>query len=466
MVIRNQIFIIFLISLVYLNNTACISTKKKNERPNFIFYLSDDQDQLDYRIYGNNLVPTSAVSKLAEEGMVFNNFYTSQAICSPSRSQLFTGMYPIKNGCYANHIPVKPNISSITKYLKEGGYDVYLAGKSHVKPDSIFDWTHYFPLKNKRYFQINKIKDFILNAENPYCIFIASTFPHAPYVNDKYQEKDILKLPYENSIPDFKSGYYSNIEIDNNQLSEILNAVDSVNDDNTIFIYASDHGISGKWGVYEKGLKTPFVIRWPKKIKPNTKSDALLSFVDVMPTILDIAGIEIPKNLDGNSFLDVFDKNNIEINEYIYGIATRQNIRDAKIFPSRSIRSNRYKYILNFNSFEVYKNNFTKDKIINKFIELGARSNPNVPYEELYDLKNDPYEKSNLAKNENLNSIKNKLSNQLRKWMISQNDFVSDGKTPLIKPTRHYLDKNTEWTKVPKDLIGKLKEKHYLETHY
>ena len=96
MVIRNQILIIFLISLVYLNNTACISTKKKNERPNFIFYLSDDQDQLDYRIYGNNLVPTSAVSRLAEEGMVFNNFYTSQAICSPRRSQLFTGMYPIK----------------------------------------------------------------------------------------------------------------------------------------------------------------------------------------------------------------------------------------------------------------------------------------------------------------------------------------------------------------------------------
>ena len=143
-----------------------------------------------------------------------------------------------------------------------------------------------------------------------------------------------------------------------------------------------------------------------KKIKPNTESDALLSFVDVMPTILDIAGIEIPKNLDGSSFFDVFDKNSTEINEYIYGIATRQNIRDTKVFPSRSIRNNRYKYILNFNSFEVYKNNFTKDKIINKFIELGARSNPNVPYEELYDLKNDPYEKSNLAENENLNSIK------------------------------------------------------------
>ena len=154
MVIKKQIIPLFLIILIYITNVSCVNIQEKNDRPNFIFYLSDDQDRLDYSIYGNDLVETSAVSKLAKEGMVFNNFYTSQAICSPSRSQLLTGMYPIKNGCYANHIPVRSNISSITKYLKEGGYDVYLAGKSHVKPDSIFDWTHYFPLKNKRYFQI------------------------------------------------------------------------------------------------------------------------------------------------------------------------------------------------------------------------------------------------------------------------------------------------------------------------
>ena len=209
-----------------------------------------------------------------------------------------------------------------------------------------------------------------------------------------------------------------------------MTTVDSLNNDNTVFIYASDHGISGKWGVYEKGLKTPFVIRWPKKIKPNSKSDALLSFVDIMPTILDIAGIDIPNNIDGNSFLNIFNQNHQEINEYIYGLATRQNVRGAKVFPSRSIRDNRYKYILNFNSLEVYENNFTENEITNKFIELGAKSNPNIPYEELYDLKNDPYEKNNLARNENFNSIKIQLDKQLRKWMISQNDKIED---------KHYL---------------------------
>ena len=118
-----------------------ISVKKS---PNFIFYLSDDQDQMDYGTYGNPKINTLNVDKLAKEGILFTNFYTAQAICSPSRSQIFTGMYPVKNGCMANHIGVKPNIKSIATHLKKEGYEVVLAGKSHVKPNKVFNWTYYF----------------------------------------------------------------------------------------------------------------------------------------------------------------------------------------------------------------------------------------------------------------------------------------------------------------------------------
>ena len=165
--------------LLFISNEEKNNAVTADDRPNFIFYLSDDQDQLDYKIYGNDLVESSAVDKLAKEGMVFDNFYTAQAICSPSRSQLLTGMYPVKNGCYANHIPVKSNISSITKYLKDAGYEVVLAGKSHVKPNSVFNWTHYFPLKKinnqYRYIQLEKIKSYLSEVKKPYCLFIAST---------------------------------------------------------------------------------------------------------------------------------------------------------------------------------------------------------------------------------------------------------------------------------------------------
>ena len=459
-------YIIIPLLLLLFNN---ISNNEVNiiDKPNFVFYLSDDQDQLDYSIYGNDLVESSAVEELASKGMVFNNFYTAQAICSPSRSQLLTGMYPVKNGCYANHIPVKSNISSITKYLKQAGYDVYLAGKSHVKPNSVFNWSHYFPLKVKRYFQLNKIKDFITNAKKPYCIFIASTFPHGPFINDQnYTKKDILMHPYEDYVPNFKPSYNSNIKKDNNQLKQILNIVDSVDNENIMFFYASDHGISGKWGVYEKGLRAPLVIRWPKNIKEGTRYDGLLSFVDIMPTILDIAGAEIPKDIDGKSFADVFINNNTQINKYVYGVGTKQNVRDAKIFPSRSIRDEKFKYIINFNSIEVYENNFTDNDILNQFIEIGAKAFPNTPYEELYDLSNDPYEKNNIANSKEFFSIKRKLNDELRKWMKDQNDFVDDGIMPIIKPSLHPLDKISKWTKVPAHLVGKIRENQYIKSHY
>tara|TARA_B100001123_G_scaffold79275_1_gene89944 strand:+ start:349 stop:1746 length:1398 start_codon:yes stop_codon:yes gene_type:complete len=453
--------------LLLLSNNISNNEVNISDKPNFIFYLSDDQDQLDYSIYGNDLVESSAVEELASKGMVFNNFYTAQAICSPSRSQLLTGMYPVKNGCYANHIPVKSNISSITKYLKQAGYDVYLAGKSHVKPNSVFNWSHYFPLKDKRYFQLNKIKDFITNAKKPYCIFIASTFPHGPFINDQnYTKKDVLMQPYEDYIPNFKPSYYSNIKKDNDQLQQVLNIVDSVDNENIMFFYASDHGISGKWGVYEKGLRAPLVIRWPKNIKEGTRYDGLLSFVDIMPTILDIAGAEIPKDIDGKSFADVFINNNTQINKYVYGVGTKQNVRDAKIFPSRSIRDEKFKYIINFNSIEVYENNFTDNDILNQFIEIGAKAFPNTPYEELYDLSNDPYEKNNIANSKEFFSIKRKLNDELRKWMKDQNDFVDDGKIAIIKPTLHPLDKESKWTKVPEKLIGKIKDNNYIKSHY
>ena len=119
-------------------------TLNKNQSTNIIFYLSDDQDLLDYGVYGNPNVQTSNADLLASQGMKFSNFYTGQAICAPSRSQIFTGMYPVKNGCMANHIGVKPDIKSITSLLKQSGYEVVLAGKSHVKPNKVFDWTHYF----------------------------------------------------------------------------------------------------------------------------------------------------------------------------------------------------------------------------------------------------------------------------------------------------------------------------------
>ena len=459
-------YYILLISLLYFNP---FYAQQESKTPNIVFYLSDDQDLLDYGVYGNPNVQTSNADLLASQGMKFSNFYTGQAICAPSRSQIFTGMYPVKNGCMANHIGVKPDIKSITSLLKESGYEVVLAGKSHVKPNKVFDWTHYFPKINNRYLPLEQIDDYLKNVNNPFCLIIASDYPHGPYPQtSNYSKVDIFKLPYDPSyIGNHKPGYYQNIQDDNDQLGQVLNMVDNYGlKENTMFIYASDHGLSGKWSLKEQGLRVPFIVRWPGKIKPNTTSETLLTLVDVLPTILEVSNTEIPSEIDGKSFLETLNGSKMKIHDYVFGVSTRQNIRECKIFPSRMIRGNRYKLIRNFNSVEVVNSNLGDNPVINEFAKIGAESFPNVPYEELYDLEKDPYQKVNLIDNPKYKKTRNRLSVALENWMKSQEDFLLDNPISVLKPTLHPLDKNSKWNNVPDDLIGKLNDDDFVKLHY
>lgn len=455
--------------LIVLFSFFWLQAQDSSTSPNFIFYLADDQDLLDYGIYGNPKVHTPAVDALAKEGMRFTNFYTSQAICAPSRSQIFTGMYPLKNGCMANHLPVKPNLKTVIDYMKAEGYEVVLAGKGHVKPNSVFQWSKYFKSVDHRYLPLDKLENYLENVKKPFCVFVTSDFPHGPYPKiSEYTNEDIHQLPYDQgNFRKFKTGYYQNIRDDNAQLEQVLELVKANGFvDNSIFIYASDHGISGKWGVAEQGLKVPFIVRWPGVVEANSVSETMLNFVDILPTFLDIIGADIPQDLDGKSFQPTLKGNTDPIHDYIFSLATKQNIQKCKVFPSRAIRGKRFKFIRNYNSIEVVESNYGSNPVINAFIRKGAESFPNVPFEELYDLELDPYQEQNLINNPEYLEQKNRLSSALENWMIAQNDFLIHQKMPLIKPTLHPLDRNSKWNKVDEDLVGKIDESSYIILHY
>jgi N-sulfoglucosamine sulfohydrolase len=464
--------LIFVSTLFSCKNRDKLSSKvdfvKPTKQPNFIFYLADDQDQLDYGCYGNPKVSTPNVDQLAKEGMLFNNFYTGQAICAPARSQIYTGMYPVKNGCMANHIGVKPNIKSVTTYLKNAGYEVVLAGKSHVEPDSVFDWTTSFDPIDHRWLPLEKIDSYLKNVQKPFCLFVTSDLPHGPYPkNSKYTKEDIYKLPYfKGDGANFRPGYYQNIDDDNIQLGKVLKMVDKYGlRDNSMFIYTSDHGISGKWSLTEQGTKVPFIVRWPGIVKPESTSSTLLNFVDVLPTFLEAANTKIPETIDGKSFLKTLKGSEEKIHDYIYGVQTNQNIQACKIFPSRMVRGEKLKLIINFNALEKLDTNLGDNPIINEFITIGANTFPNTPYEELYDLSVDPYQTNNLANNPSYKTQKEELARALKTWMISQNDFLITYKMPLIKSS-YPLDQPSKWHMPPKHLEGKLKPEDYIKLHY
>ena len=370
---RKKYYQVFVLLAVLFFTAIMVSGCKKQSgsstTPNIIFYLADDQDIYDYGCYGNDKITTPGVDRLASEGLTFENAFTGQAICAPSRSQLYTGNYPLKNGCFLNHIKTKEGQKSIIKYMRKLGYEVILAGKSHVGPKEIYDWDQEWrPVKKegtpRHYLPLNKIKEYFEKADKPFCMFVTSEYPHGPYFDVKGKTSDDFKFyPFNSNNKDNpstikrKAGYYRNVEEDNTQLEKVLQWVDEYLDDNTIFIYSADHGTSGKFTVYDRGLNVPFVVRWPGVIKAKTRSEVMIHYTDVLPTFVEIAGGSTPIGIDGQSFLSVLKGGNEEIHEYVYGVRTSQNIQQTSVFPSRMIRSTKYQYIRNFNSIEVVEKN-------------------------------------------------------------------------------------------------------------
>ena len=305
-------------------------------------------------------------------------------------------------------------------------------------------------------------------------MYITSEYPHGPYFDEPAKTSDDYRfMPFNEKNKDNATtlkrmaGYYRNVKEDNTQLEQVLAWVDEHLDENTIFIYSADHGKTGKFTVYDRGLNVPFIVRWPGVIKPNSKSDVMIHYTDVLPTFMEIAGGKGPENIDGTSFLHVLKGEEKEIHEYVYGVQTNQNIQQAAVFPARMIRSKKFKYIRNFNSLEVVENNYGDNEHVNAFLKRGAEKFKDKPFEELYDIVNDPFEQNNLAKKSEYQEIKEGLVKEMYKWMNEQGDIlVKENYMPLLKPKHHYLDRTSKFKKVPKELENTLKEEDYLILHY
>ena len=444
--------------------------------PNVVFYLADDQDVTDYGIYGNPRVHTPAVDRLGQEGIVFDNAFTGQAICAPSRSQLFTGMYPLRNGAFANHTPTRPNVASVTQRMRDLGYKVVLAGKSHVRPNSVYDWDAEWepvPMAGvpREYIPLADIEAYFETATEPFVMFIASKYPHGRYFDVEQPDANALQFhPFDahrQNDPDYvrtRAGYYRSIEEDNTQLEYVLDLVDAHLDANTLFIYSADHGVSGKFTLKDIGLKVPFVARWPGVIEPSTRSGHLIHYTDVLPTLMDIAGGHADPAMDGTSILPLLLGHDEAIHDYVYGVRTNQNIINAHVFPSRMIRDRRYKYIRNFNALEVLDQNLGESEAVNEFLRQGAMRHADEPFEELYDLVADPFEQNNLAGQPDMAQVQDRLSAQLFIWMREQGDFLDDrlGNVPIISAPTFRLDQNSAYRTIAPELLNTLSPEDYL----
>jgi len=462
--------------------TASSATSRPGESagclPNIILYLADDQMKEDYGCYGNPHVHTPAVDRLAREGIRLNRAYTLQAICAPSRSTLYTGNFPLRNGCFLNHVPLREGEESLIDDLQAIGFRVILAGKSHVAPDDAFPWDAHWEEESislqdggqAARLPMDRITDHIRTSQSPYFLVVASSLPHTPYPDLSPLEPDsVVDRPYHSPVSEKwlrrQAGYYENIRRDNAQLEQVLKAVDDAGAaGNTLFIYAADHGSVGKFTVYDSGLNIPLVIRWPERIKAGIESDALLTLTDLIPTIMGAIGKTPPADIDGRSFPGILFGTSETARDYAYGIAEYQNIWIPRIAPSRMVTDGRWKYIRNVNAWERHQENFGSNEAVNAFIRLGAAFDKSIPFEELYDLKQDPYEEDNLADQPAYADILARLSAELERWMSSQDDYLSrEGPLPVFETTHSRIDEPNRLYSPPTELINSLKDSDFIQ---
>jgi uncharacterized sulfatase len=466
---------------IFADNLSCALAADDDSRPNFLFFMTDDLNKEYYDCYGSKLGATPTVSRLASEGMMFDNAFTGQAICAPSRSMLYTGKYPLRNGAFQNHSAVYKGTRSVCHYLKELKYDVILCGKSHVKPASAFPWSIVMHTEQpagppEKYTRpdlpTNKLEDYFANRaktdKQPFCVMANSYYPHGEHPKKTEFTPDSVSVTRFQEDNDrnrqSESHFAQAIKNSDDEFGRVLALLDKYDlTENTIVIYASDHGRFGKFTPYDRGLNVPFVVRWPRVVKAGTRSDALVSFADVLPTMLELAGSKPDDDLDGKSFAPLLKGQTETHHQYVYGVMTNQGIINAHVFPGRMVRSKQYKYVRNYNALEAVERREQADEKLTEFFRMGAEQHPGVPEEELFDVIADPAEQNNLAADPAFSEVKTKLKNELQKWLVSQNDFLKDeNNMPLLTTQRQYrvdiLSHPKNKVKLPANLKNSLKE--------
>ncbi|MGI9323284.1 MAG: sulfatase family protein [Pseudomonadales bacterium] len=456
------IFICALFLLAVQNATAAAPSKeasKKTDRPNIVLMLSDDTSWFDIGPYDrrHDYTPHNAITphldQLAEEGMLFTSAFTSTALCSPARQQLYTGLFPVRSGAYPQHSQAYKGTLSIAHYFDELGYRIGLAGKKHVAPESVYPFETVGKdnrgKDGKTTFGIEQVEEFIRrDRQQPFFLIIASNNSHGPWNrgNQKLYKAKALNLPpFLIDTPGLRRilvSYYAEVSDLDNEVGLVDELLERTGvSDNTLFIFTSEHGAGlpfAKFTLYDAGLKTAFILRWPGKVERGSVSEAMIQYVDVLPTLIEAAGGEVPSNVDGKSFMAVLDGDEAQHRDYTYGVHTTRNVHSGSDYPIRSVRDRQHKLILNLMPQNTFSN-LTTDSLKNRRGTLwdwqvkgeagdkwaAERVNlyRNRPPIELYDLLADPFELNNLAGKKGYQPVIDKLQVKLTAWMEQQGDL-------------------------------------------
>src|SRR5436190_4401428 len=435
-------------------------------RPNLILIIADDMSAEDCGAYGNKGVQTPNLDRLAREGMRFTRGFVTTSSCSPSRASLITGKYPHNTGAEQLHWPLPGNQTTFVQLLSQAGYYTAAAGKWHLGPEvkKHFDRVieageagYELPANGKRRMVADDksgCQQWVPTLQHrpkdkPCFLWLASLDPHRDYerniIPKPHRPEDVVVPPFLPDVPATRKDlalYYDEIARLDGFVGSVLTELDAQNlTTNTLILFIGDNGRPFprcKTRLYDSGIHSPWIVRWPGKVMPGTVCERLVSTVDIAPTFIKVAGLGESKSFEGKDFSALLENPEALGREFIYGEHHWHDFDACE----RAVRSEQFKYIRNyFNdlaatppadavrgpTFQAMRRLRNEGKLTPAQKDSFQKRRP---AEELYDLNSDPDEMNNLAADPGYATTLAKLRQQLEAWQKETHDIAPVERTP------------------------------------
>ncbi|NCT09046.1 MAG: sulfatase [Flavobacteriia bacterium] len=470
------IFRIFLLSflLISLVLFSCLVNKPNlinsdKEYPNLLIIVTD-QLRVQATGYGGDInIKTPHIDQLASISANFTNAVSGMPVCTPFRGSLLTGQRPHTNGMFMNDIQLDTNAISMGKVCAKAGYTTGYIGKWHLDGNGRekfippgnrrqgfqfwmanecshdYNKSIYYDNNNPEpkywkgydaFAQTDAAIDFMKSkkeADNPFLLVLSLGTPHDPYNSapNKYKKmfnpKDLILRPnvpkeMENELRGKLAGYYAHVAAIDDMIGKIIQSLKETNQlDNTLILFTSDHGdLLGSHGAYKKqqpyneSIKTPMLLHIPKnlRVKPGNRK-ALINSEDILPTLLGLCGIDIPKSVEGINYKKYLEGKDNSVGKEtiitcIQPFAEWNRNRNGKEY--RGLVTEKYTYVKDLNG----------------------------PWL-LFDNEKDPYQTNNLVNNDNYSDLQSNLESRLMRRLKENGDAFLDG-MHYIKKWKYTVD--------------------------
>ena len=434
-------------------------------KPNVLFVFADQHRYSDLASSGNKVIFTPNFDRLAEQGIVFDQAFSSHPLCSPFRGQLITGMFSHRSGVMDNEFKLRDGVTTMPHVLKKAGYQTGHIGKWHLGFGPYtedkrygFDYmaayncqhnyfhTHYFENENGPFdmdgwapeVETSLAIKFLENHkergdDSPFALFLGWGPPHWPYDQypEEYNKYDPAEVELPGNVPPEMeawarmeiANYYGNIAGLDAQMGRLMEALERLGyAKDTIVCYSSDHGDhlsshgyskpGAKWlpphmraskaTVYEEAVHIPFILRFPGVAEPGQRTQALLSNVDFMPTLLSLCGLEIPETVQGSNLSHVVTGDDGPLSDSVYF----QNMGEG--WPHRG------EWV-----------GFWRGVRTDRWVYARWKDDKHGPW--LFDRENDPYEMNNLAGNPEYKEVQDRMEARLKRWIEETDDPFDTG---------------------------------------